>query len=358
MSNQSYAYAMGRIRAVERKMIGKAQLDRMIDAKSADDAVRILREFGYGRAGGAADAAAAYGDGGSGGSGSIGSGSIGSIGGGSGYERLLEEENDKLTGFMAEISPEPLLLDVFLRKYDYHNIKVLLKSEFSGRGGDAPLSAAGIVPPRKLADIVRDRSLSELPRAMAAGIAGAVAAYQKALDPQAIDIALDRAAYSQMLEEARELGSPFLTGLVEIYVDLANIGAFARIRAMNKSLDFLRGALLDGGAVDKGVFARHFADSTDNFIAALQFTPYGPMCEAGLKAWQAGGSLTAFERLADDFVMEYARAAKLKPFGPDLLVAHLVARQAELKNVRIVLVGKTNGIPGDTIRERLRETYA
>jgi V/A-type H+-transporting ATPase subunit C len=194
---------------------------------------------------------------------------------------------------------------------------------------------------------------------MAEGFEDALRAYQKAQDPQAIDIRLDRAAYAQMLAEAREFGNPFLLGLVEIYIDTANIGAFVRVRAMKKSRDFLRGALLEGGRLGRDMFERHLPDATaEGFVAALQFTPYGAICEEGIKAWQATGASTVFERLADDFAISYAGAARLKSAGPETIVAYLVAKQAELKNARIVLVGKTNAIPGDTIRERLRRTGA
>jgi V/A-type H+-transporting ATPase subunit C len=338
---------MGRIRAVEGKMLGRAQLERMIEAKTAGEAARVLRESGYGRQSGEPEL--------SGGEGAAGGGS--GSGGDGGYERLLDEENGKLIGFLGEISPEPMLLNIFLRKNDYHNLKVLMKGELSGHPDDSLLSRSGLIPPQKLAACARERSFRDLPKAMADGYEEAARAYSKALDPQAIDIKLDRAAYAQMLAEAREFGNPFLLGLVVIYIDIANIGAFVRIKAMKKSRDFLRGALLEGGRLDRAVFERHLSDATvEGFVAALQFTPYGAICEEGLKAWQATGTITAFERLADDFALAYAGAARLRPAGPETIVAYLVAKQAELKNARIVLVGKTNAIPGDTIRERLRRS--
>jgi V/A-type H+-transporting ATPase subunit C len=337
---------MGRIRAVEGRMLGRAQLDRMIEAKTAGEAVRMLRESGYGSPSGEPDPAAG-----------AAAGSAGADSGG-GYERLLEEENGKLIRFLGEISPEPLLLGIFLRKNDYHNLKVLLKGELSGRPDESLLSRAGLIPPQKLAECVRERSFRELPRAMADGAEDAIAAYQRAMDPQAIDVRLDRAAYAQMLAEARELGNQFLVGLVEIYIDIANIGAFMRVRAMKKDAGFLREALLGGGRLDRAVFERCLADSAESFVAALQASPYAQLCEEGLKAWQASGTATVFERLADDFVTAYAGTARLKPIGAELIVAYIVAKQAELKNARIVLVGKTNAIPGDTIRERLRQPCA
>jgi V/A-type H+-transporting ATPase subunit C len=344
---------MGRIRAVERTMLGRAQFDRMIEAKTADDALRVLSEAGYGAGGDT---------GGSGGlvgaSGSVGApGSSGSPDVASDYERLLDEENGKLIAFILEVSPARGLLGVFLRRYDYHNIKALLKAEFSGLAGDPPLSGMGLVSPEKLALILRERSFSQLTPAMAAGAEDAILAYGKSQDPQAIDVRLDHAMYAEMLADAAALENPFLVRLVRIYIDLANITAFLRMRAMKKGSDFLRETLIPGGEVDRGLFYRHFSDGLETFIAAMLYTPYGQVCEEGLKNYQSTGRLTAFERGADDYVNGYIKAARLRPVGAEVIVCYFVARQAELKNVRIVMVGKKNGISGDVIRERLRETY-
>ena len=40
-----------------------------------------------------------------------------------------------------------------------------------------------------------------------------------------------------------------------------------------------------------------------------------------------------------------------------LTTAYLLARENEIKCVRMVLTGKLNGMPEGTIRERLREMY-
>lgn len=338
MNNQSYPYAMGRVRAVERKMLTRGQFDRMIEARSAEDAFRILHEAEYG--GAEPDAQFAARD----------------------YERVLEAEGGKLAAFIAEISPEPGLLNIFLLRFDYHNLKVLLKAEFQNIAGDLLLSASGVIPPEKLTHIVRERTFSDLPAPMAAGAEDAIGAYMQSVtiqapDPQAIDIKLDQAMYAHMLGEAQKLGSPFIEQLIKVYIDIANIGAFLRVREMHKSADFLRAALIPGGGADHGLFARYLQENLDGFTGAMQYTTYGALCADGVRGYLATGSLTAFERYADDYVNAYIQKAKLFPAGLEIIAAYYVARQAEIKNVRIVMVGKINDIAQDVIRERLRECY-
>jgi V/A-type H+-transporting ATPase subunit C len=106
------------------------------------------------------------------------------------------------------------------------------------------------------------------------------------------------------------------------------------------------------------MFARHFQDSLESFINAMHFTPFADLCAEGLRSYQANGRLTTFERRADDYVNTYIKKVKLSPLGVEIVVAYIVARRTELKNVRIAMVGKINKIANEAIKERLRECYA
>ena len=70
-----------------------------------------------------------------------------------------------------------------------------------------------------------------------------------------------------------------------------------------------------------------------------------------------GGALTEFEKLCDDAVGDYLAGAQFIPFGEAPLVGYLAARETEYTNLRILLMGRTTGLPADVIRARLRESY-
>jgi len=44
-------------------------------------------------------------------------------------------------------------------------------------------------------------------------------------------------------------------------------------------------------------------------------------------------------------------------FGPEPLFSYLVAKEMEIKILRIIMVSKMNNISPDAIRERLRDLY-
>ena len=44
-------------------------------------------------------------------------------------------------------------------------------------------------------------------------------------------------------------------------------------------------------------------------------------------------------------------------YGAEVIFAYLIAKEVEIKNLRLVLVGKVNDLPFEFIKERLREVY-
>ena len=66
---------------------------------------------------------------------------------------------------------------------------------------------------------------------------------------------------------------------------------------------------------------------------------------------------TAFERWCDNRVIRTIRSQKYRAFSAGPLAAYVLARENEIKTVRMILTGKQNGLPDQAIRERVREMY-
>ena len=85
-------------------------------------------------------------------------------------------------------------------------------------------------------------------------------------------------------------------------------------------------------------------------------TPLAKAAEAGAAAVR-GESLTLFEKLCDDSVIDYIKDARFVSFGEAPVIAYLAAKEAEIVAIRIIMTGRLAGLPTDVIRERLREAY-
>ncbi len=55
--------------------------------------------------------------------------------------------------------------------------------------------------------------------------------------------------------------------------------------------------------------------------------------------------------------MTMLREAKMFALGPEPIIAYVMAKENEVRNVRIIMIGKKNGVATAEIAERLRESY-
>ena len=328
VNENDYLFLTARVRALERTLLTRERMERMLEAPSAEEAARVLTECGYPELNPLTPAA---------------------------LDSALRAQRARLFDDLSAGVPDPALIDVFRLRYDYHNVKVLLKAEATGADGTRLLADTGRVPAKVLAEAVRAGDLRALPGALRAAAEQAREVLGSTGDPQQADFVLDRAWYAELTELAREVGSEFLTRYVETCIDAANLRTAVRTRRMGRGAEFLQGVLLPGGSVD----ARQILSAVTAGRPLADCFAASPLREAALAGGEAasGGRLTRFEKLCDDAVTACLREAALIPFGEAPVVAYLAARESEATAVRIILGGRLAGLPTETIRERLRESY-
>lgn len=327
-----YAYASARIRVRETKLLGKSHFDRMLDASTAEEAYKVLTEAEYGIPG--KNTAGVF-----------------------AYEELLADEMMKCYMLLLEIAPQPDLVKAFQRRHDFFNIKVVLKAEFSQKEMPAILMDTGTIDREAVVSMIRERDYSEFTPIMQEAIEQTRELFSKTHDPQIVDIILDKASYHQLVIDLNEIKSPFLHRLAELITDTTNIKMFIRARFLNKSWDFIQKILLKHGTIREKVYFGSSGKSIDDFVEQLHNSEYADVVEKGWEMSKSTKTSLELEKLLDDYIMEYIQGAKMVTMGVEPLIAYLFAKEAEIKNVRIIMTAKINKLSVDLIRERLRECY-
>jgi V/A-type H+-transporting ATPase subunit C len=225
-----------------------------------------------------------------------------------------------------------------------------------GTSPDRMLMDMGRVSAAELKEAVLSGQLDNLPARLAAAVAEAKEVLDTTRDPQLSDIVLDRWCYRDMDDVAEATGSAFLHGYVKAQIDAANLRSLVRTIRMGKNADFLRGVLFDGGDVDTASILKVSSDNGNGLAEVYAPTQFRSAAEAGSEVLK-GGSLTEFEKLCDDAVGDYLSGAQAVPFGEAPLLGYLAARETEYTNLRILLLGRSTGLPADVIRSRLRASY-
>ena len=327
IKDTDYLFLSTNLRSKERNLLTAGRMDRMIDAPTVDDAAKVLMEIGYNEFSPSSDRE---------------------------LNQALAAEREKVFQELYRFVPDRAVVDVFKVKYDYHNVKTVLKGLAMGITSDHLLVDAGRVPAKQLAQDLREGDYGSLPGKMQEPCRQAAEVLTTTGDPQLSDFILDNAYYQEMLQAAKATGSEFLVRYVRANIDAANLRSAVRTLRMNKGGDFLRKVLFAGGAVP--VDRVMGAALGGNLTELYRTSELKAAAELGAAAMQ-GGSLTAFEKACDDAVTSFVMKAKSVPFGVEVVIGYLVAKEIEFTAVRIIMASRMAGIDGEIIRERLRESY-
>ena len=330
MANKQDAYlcltAMLRVR--ETRLLTAEKAQRMLDAPSFEEAAKLLTDCGY------PDMAQSRAD---------------------EIEAVLAKRRDDAFTELSGLAPDKAIVTAFRVKYDYHNVKAVLKAEALGHEPERLLTRSGRLAPEALLSAYREGRYADLPNTLGKAMEEARGVLARTANPQLADLILDEACFAEMKAAAEEADCPFLAGYVRLLIDSTNLKSAVRTLRMHKDADFLQRVLLEGGEVSPARIAA--AGDREALAALFQNGKLAHAAALGAEA-AAGASQTAFERACDNAVNAYLRDAKLVGFGSEPLVAYLAAVEGELTAVRMILTGRLAGIAPETILERLHDLYA
>jgi V/A-type H+/Na+-transporting ATPase subunit C len=378
VKSSRYAYATGRIRALEVKLISANRLNRYLEAQDSEEVGRLLIENGY-----PADLLP---------------------------ERSLDLGLKVSYELIRSLSPLPNLSDIFYLEHDFHNLKVILKafsvywprreSNFSASMSSleaeqdpdegsrenyrresandqetiydlwpaihSPVSFGslenlmqypGTMNPQVLFNAVMQQKPAEMPVFMAQAASEAARRYQQAYDIGEIDIVLDKALAKVMINAARMMDIPFLIHFLQLRIDLINLGLLLRTRFLNSGRAYLEWILLPGGTILEAEWSECFNQSIEAIAELAGKHDLHPMIEA-IREYEAGGeAISRFSLASDDMLMAYVRKARMVLRGPEVLLGYLIAREMEIRTIRIILTCIRNRIPIDKARALARLTY-
>lgn len=333
MDEMQFVQVVPRLKALETRLLDKAKFDRMIDASSAQEVLKVLQETEYANV-------------------------MHSVKRAEDYEVILSSELKRVYQFIYNISPVKELVDVMATKYDYHNLKVLLKEKFLNKDFSKMIIDVGKVNASKLKYAVDNEHYRDLETIMRKSIEEVVVDFASNRDPQRIDIIFDKYMFQEMVRISNNIGDKFLEKYLKSLIDLTNIRTLLRVKKQNKGREFFLSVIIEGGTIDKDRFLILLNDSVENIPGKLSYTNYAEVLKMGIEAYSRNGSVNIFEKLSDNYIMELMKSAKYISFGIEPLIAYVYAKESEIKIIRIIMVGKLNNIAGEVIRERLRDSYA
>ncbi|HHW22297.1 MAG TPA: V-type ATP synthase subunit C [Clostridiaceae bacterium] len=335
VKQEDYAYATARIRAREQKLLSRNKLERLFEIKDYSDAVKIMVESGYGS-----------------------EQTDGRKGEAENLDAVLSAELEETYDLIGRMVPDPQIIDLFRKRYDYLNAKLILKAEaLKIEAGDS-LSKLGTIEPARLQKLIVGRKLTELPEVFSRAILESLEAFNASGDPQMIDFLMDKACFRDMAADAKASEDPFLVRLTDMLIDTANLRILIRSRLLDKPGDFIRKAWVKGGSFSSKLFEEMENKGLDKLFEVLKSLGREKLAAELSEAIGKPDGISEVEKILDDYIMHFLKESKFVTMGIEPVIGYLFFKETEIKNARLIITGVMNKIPRETIRERLRLGYA
>ena len=326
MKDTDFLFLTAMLRARENYMLSKERIDRMLDARDFDDAAKQLVDCGYSDMSGM-DAGA--------------------------IESVLQKHRSDVYYELSSYVNTRDLIDLFRMKYDYHNVKVLVKSAGSGADASSMLSSSGRIAPDELAEAFTTGERSAIPPFVGESMTAAASVLARTGNPQLSDIEVDKAYFGELLSLSLSLEDDFIIGYVRLLIDSANLRILVRSVRTRRDANFLNMALIPGGSASIDELEAAFAE---NSLAVFTGSALEHAAKLGEEAMK-GGTQTQFELACDNAALQYFDGTMFISFGPAPVFAYLAKLEWEITAARMILTGKLTDISADIIRERLRDCH-
>ena len=322
MSDKLYTYAVARIRSKELLLLTGAFMEQLLTAASLKEAFPLLAERGWQTPASGTD-----------------------------FEEMLRTEQEKTWELIKELVDDMSVFDVFLYANDYHNLKAAIKEACASDKIEGIYIDRGSIPYETIRDAVAERDFSLLPERMREVAQEAMDVLLHTRDGQLCDIMVDQAALAEILRAGKASGSELLASYGELTVATADIKIALRGARTGKDSAFMQMALCPCDTLDVTRLAQAADSGQEEVLAYLANTIYSEAADELAKG------ASAFEKWCDVRMMDSIHNELYHPFTIGPLAAYILARESEIRSVRIILTGKANDMPEETIRERIRKTY-
>lgn len=311
-SDMRYVHAVAKIRALETRLLGMSVLEKMWSADDYMSAVGLLdgnvyRHKGLDR---------------------------------NDFESWLDSHLTDVHSLLKSITVSRDMINIFLLKYDFFNLKNLLKSV--SETPPSVSSTCGIFTLAEIESMVKTGSYSRF-KIVLPSLPLALEKIGKDIHVEKTQARLRQLLFDVSIEIAEKNKSEMMVEFLKKQIDLCNIDNFYRCRNQKKSINFLTDILLSGGEIAAEIFIKEFHSAVE-----LKIVQYGKFF---------GSYGNSYEKKTDDYLTEYIGRSKTISFGVEPLIGYLWAKEIEVKNLRIILYGKIYNMEREKVFAELRKPY-
>ena len=332
MDRMDFIQGVARTRVLENKLLSRAKIERLIETKNIEEVLKLLNESSYASA-------------------------VSDLSRPEDFEKVLSSELIKVYKDMRELSPHKEVVDLMALKYDYHNIKTMFKERILNKELPELYIPIGTTDINKVKQGFLEGHYKDIQTEFSEGIKAVEKDYELNADPQRVDIILDRFFFQHLFNIAKETKIQLFIDYVKDMIDFINVKTSIRLKKQGKDVKFFEDIILPNGNLDKQDILFSLNDTIENIILKFKNSRISSGLIKGLDSFKETNRLSDLEKYMDNYLMNLNKPSKYVNFGPEPIFSYLVAKETEIKVLRIIMVSKLNNISPDATRERVRDLY-
>jgi V/A-type H+-transporting ATPase subunit C len=344
-----YGYSNARIRGMRSRLLDRSFLDRLIEEPSINRLIQDLTETEYGP-----DLEEAL------------------IHGRDATNVDIALTNNMVRTFqkiMGFLNPEAeYLVTTLLGRWDVFNVKTILRAKHMHlsteelKGGLLPAGQLAPIDLEHLAGAEDVRAVVDTAVTWGLPMAGALreghGEFMRTGELASLELALDRyyTEWARQRLARRGANTRMAQKVLAMQVDVANLVMVLRLQSADIENVDVGQFFLEGGAhVTMDLYLALAAMSDiDEVLDRLRGTAYGRALDDVSMTYLEQNSISVFERALEDlFTRRTLGIAKGDPLGIGVAISYLWAKQNEVTNLRIIVKGKSVGMPVDRVRKEL-----
>ena len=269
-------------------------------------------------------------------------------------ERALADNMVRTAAKLREISkPEVVsLIDAYLKRWDIYNIKTILRGKLKQLRAEELLMPLGSIPEVELKELMNLPTASDILKQLKArGYAVDVAQFEKTKNLALIENQLDKDFYHMTLrfaEQIPEEGKQF-NRFLKMEIDIVNMRNLLKLKRMQAGQEQAMQYLISAGLHINGQQLRKLAAArnAEELIEQLRGTKYNALFEKN-------AAPVDIELALDKYWLQQAQLySHQKPLSVQTILAYLLAKDIEVRNLRALVRGKQLGLQETFIEQKL-----
>lgn len=332
MERDKYVQVSMVVRRMELDLLTKERMQTLAGARDYDEALALLQDTPYGK-----------------------------------FRERMERKQDyetMLNAALKETYEEVLsyledseVVNILMVKYTLHNLKVFVKSKILKKDLSEIYYSFGLVDMHEFSEEFDRERFSEAYDPYGKAAMAILKDYEENKDPHRVGLLFDQFYFQMLKEVVKPVPDTLMAHYVYDSIDFTNVKTAFRITAKDLTMSGKESALFEGGEISLHDFEAIYHKEIPDVVKTLRHTRIGSALEEGLRHYEETGELAAFDKAMEDYQVKLLAPGRKMTYGPEVVFGFLLAKEIEMRNLRIILAGKLTGLDGPEMTQRLRDQY-